>query len=858
MFTKKLFRVSLGIFLCGGAWIPALGESERLPRHQTVLDLQPVGYWPADDGRGERLRDLSEQRNHGSIHHVPWDQGLLDFTGAYQWLQIPRHAAYQTEAVTFGGWVFSRGEIYGGRWAPVYGPHKGGVLLLGHRDWHHQNGTQLFLRGEGRVDVVRDNQEDAIGTRAGSVSIARGEWQHVLFTYAAGTGRVYLNGRLAGERDGLPPAVANRDLQAGNDGYWWHQSVTSGSLDGSLRDLVWFDRALSADEVSRLYRETRPDVGPRVLPEGTILVDRIRYQHKTIGLRHVTLDAFSGLAAEERRRALEHLDEWEVQELESLGEPLVPILAAGLRSGPTSRVAARLLMKLDRPAARTALADGLPSLIESLRNAESPTDGRAAAALTLAEMGDLASEAVPALVETLDDVLQPDEFRLPRIEDLLRNSLIRALLDIDPDHPQARRVLGQALARPVLDSLDLSRSEVERVRDLAEAGRYLDALNAYRRLHHSVRATFFSRRGERDYTPVAEHNGYTYTMGEGRAWGGVEPIGAEDFRKVVQELSPTYPEAADWRDAEAPNLFRVPITRTAPDGTEQRVFLEGEHFVLDGTDEKLRGWSIFVDTAGYLHIVGGQHNIPDPRAFIPGSWERLGLSRERGHERFPLQLYWVSREPECLESFEFVGLRTDPRAIPAGYLNYMVFAQDDAGEVYLYGRINSHGWQSWGLFHYDTPSQRWKAVGGDPFDLIQSARDSHPDWFRYVSHPIRGRVPDGPGDSRPLVWAWQPAFYNFCRHGWGVRFDRTGRMHVRMDVWGLNEHGYNVISDVYAWSDDRGRSFQRADGTPVALPLTNNPAPEHNAEVHRHDTSQWGSLWFSLLRDAGYHGIPGF
>jgi hypothetical protein len=40
---------------------PALGAAPSaplVPRHQAVLDLGPVGYWPADDGAGEQLRDL--------------------------------------------------------------------------------------------------------------------------------------------------------------------------------------------------------------------------------------------------------------------------------------------------------------------------------------------------------------------------------------------------------------------------------------------------------------------------------------------------------------------------------------------------------------------------------------------------------------------------------------------------------------------------------------------------------------------------------------------------------------------------------------------------------------------------------
>jgi hypothetical protein len=79
----------------------------------------------------------------------------------------------------------------------------------------------------------------------------------------------------------------------------------------------------------------------------------------------------------------------------------------------------------------------------------------------------------------------------------------------------------------------------------------------------------------------------------------------------------------------------------------------------------------------------------------------------------------------------------------------------------------------------------------------------------------------------------------------------------------LDGAGYVRPTAVYAWSDDCGDTFHRADGSPVRLPLTVNPAPEHNAEIdcdntHQHHNSdqhltrQWWELWLGLIRHAGY------
>ncbi len=72
-----------------------------------------------------------------------------------------------------------------------------------------------------------------------------------------------------------------------------------------------------------------------------------------------------------------------------------------------------------------------------------------------------------------------------------------------------------------------------------------------------------------------------------------------------------------------------------------------------------------------------------------------------------------------------------------------------------------------------------------------------------------------------------------------------------MQIFGLDEYGYNRLTSVYVWSDDEGKTFHRADGSPVQLPLTVNPAPEHNAELDNEATAPWFNLWLGLLKQAG-------
>lgn len=1015
----------------GFLWGPGITLAIGAPcdRHAAALELQPVGYWPADEGEGKVLHDLSKTDNPGVINHVPWDieKKLLDFTGAYQWLEIPSHAAYQTDAFSLGAWVFIRSPVEGSWWPNMYG-----MLLLGNRDWESRVGIQLSIRKQETIDVVSHGKEDVLGTRqyvyngadgkyvrrAYGKPLPTGQWQHLVYTFqpvkgrfaepttanlaltatvtasnrsrhkghlpenaidgkpetrwcivpgagpssddelsiqldfaeetrinrirllhpparagmlffsdgssievpqskdewdarfparlakwvrydisghagpnlwlqefevyaeprsastaekvvmnlprdavATGSGSLYLNGQLVKRQDGIQYKAVKRNLQSGNDAYWWHQQQgKSGSLDGSVRDLIWFDRALQPREVERLHASTKPTHEPQVYGDNMVI----------LGGRGHGVDDLTKLSPTQRRAALLLFQKKETAALKPLVDSFVPVLSAMLNEPNCRMLAVQLLAKLGGHAAQTALQAALPRLIAVVGDRNLPESERAEAALALATLSKEAGSTVGELARVLEKEIPLGEEHLPRVEERLRNALTQALLAIDPNDFRSKSVLTRTWAVPLLDSLDLSRSDLDKdaraaeVRTLARAGKALEALQLHAKLPAAIREPFFSNKNpnQRDYTATSHFNGAIYKVGEGIAWKGVEKVPPEEFKTIVASLANEYPAAADWRQPEYEHLYRVPITKITSDGREQKVFLEGKEFILDGLDQKCRGWSIFVDELGYIHLMGGQHNAPNTDYYIPGSWEKMGVSRDPNSDSYPLQMYWVSREPEKIETLAFAGRRNDPQAIPAGCLNYMVLGQSPRNETILYGRTDGFGWQCWGMFRYHAAKRRWSIIGGDPFAIIESAKKAYPEWLNFLHDNWRGKTPDAPSNARVLVWAWQPPFYNFCRDDWGARFDKTGRLHVRMQISGLDAAGYNRLSRVYAWSDDLGDSFHRADGSAVRLPLTINPAPEHNAEidatgninadVDANATRQWRDLWLGLLQQAGY------
>ena len=899
-----------------------------LPRHQAVLELKPAGYWPADDGSGEVLRDLSPRANHGRIRHVPWTDGLLDFTAAYQWAEIPPSPAYQTPAFSLGGWLHARTPFEGGGW-----PNTGGMLFFGHADWQARFGIQLCVRKQENIEIASHGRADALGTRRwdaaarrslGEPVLSLGRWHHLLYTFepVPSATRPPASPDLARDAQASATDVSDpRPLIDGDPATAWLPSApgTSVRLAFPAERTINLLRLRLAPGSSRLpggrfefSDGTSLRVGPVASDWKVLFLDKkiswLSFTPETPATPAAQAPALATLSA--HKEPVQIFAEEGVLPAPSSGSPLlgrgslyvdghlvatrddVPYLPAkrplhigpdamwwhqvdlksgsldgsvrdlvwfdrALSFGDVSRIHAAttpdrgpapaapvpdrsLLPAADTPGQRAALLARLTA-----------PDDRAAAVAALALAKARAPEAVPALAAALEKLLAADPSpRAPRVEDLRRNALLRAILDLAPEEPSITPLLDRALVRPLIALHEPAHPDLRAVRAAHATGRPLEAYRLLLKLRPADPAqNFFTHRepGNRDYTSVTRHRGTTYQINAGVAWRGGEKLSPADHAALAARV----PGFAAWRPANYPHLYRIPLVKIDASGRESRTYLGGPDFVLDGEDEKLRGWSLFIDRAGHIHLFGGQHNTPNPDLYAPGTWEKLPASRDRHSPDFPAQMYWVSRRPGDFADMEFVGRKSDPRRIPATYLNYMSLVQSPAGDTYLYGRTDALGWQSWGAYRHDSEARRWRTVGGDPYEVYRDAFATHPEWRRFLHDPIRGKVVDAPTEFRVLAWAWQPPFYNFCRDDWGLRFDRTGRLHAHLQISGLDLSGRVIPSSVYAWSDDGGATFHRADGSPVRLPLTLNPAPAHHADLQEPANLLWWETWFSLVPAQG-------
>ena len=812
MVMKAIFRTAIVLILAciavSGLQQTEAEETANVSAREKVLELEPVGYWPLDEGEGEVLHDRSNHDNHGRAHFLSWKNGLLDFDNdVYQWVQIPHHPDYASRAFSMGGWVLNRKE---------YAADKGlfGVILMGQPfkpkngklKWEalwgdRVKGDAAMLRfgppanGKGAlVEVVSGGQKDAIGSVDGEIALQADKWQHVLYTYdGSGTGKLYRNGRLVHSSENVSYRTDETPYVIGGGRWGTHNLGGTISLDGSVRHMVLFDRALSSEEVKHLYEHTQPNA----VPSGS---------DETANDSEVTSPAKE-------------------------------------------------------------------ELIKQVQNKTLEKDVRAEAALRLAEMGADASDAVPALLEVL--TREADGVHLPKIEEILRNAVMRALLDIAPRNEHVRNILGRKLAKPFLDSLDLSKPYLDSIRPLAEKWRYMEALDLLHdhlqdvselpNLTKSWGSTQNVVDPLRDVLPLREvyrdkffSRGFPFHAAHYHAYNQFDVINGTayitevervPFEEVKRIYENTLSEFTDERPDSEGKWTRLKVIFLDGEGNKEMAYLGGPWFMFDAGDMKYDGWTIAVDKKGYIHLQGGQHNRPRKEDYVPGSWEKFGISSAE-------IMYWVSKEPGKIGSFEFVGQRDNPRRI-RGWTEYPQFIRSPGGTLFLYGRGNQ--W-TWTLKRYDASERRWTNIHGNAGRMMDQARRENPEWYKALGDTVPYY-----GPSNGFVVAWQPGAYNFCRP-WngvlrGVTFDKTGRMHVQLQILGVGREGrmtHGTHGLVYAYSDDLGETFHRADGTRLTLPLTVNPIPGHDANMEHHSTQQWFDLWISLIQEAGWKTNGGF
>lgn len=247
-----------------------------------------------------------------------------------------------------------------------------------------------------------------------------------------------------------------------------------------------------------------------------------------------------------------------------------------------------------------------------------------------------------------------------------------------------------------------------------------------------------------------------------------------------------------WIDSD----FRPEIGMIS-NGTVTTEYLDkNETDIFNITNDGHLLFSIGVDKDGYIHVTGNMHH------YFNTTTDKV-IPRYQGNDI----LYWVSNQSQNISQFDFMG-NNSAREIPGHGFTYLYFVTDNNGELYARARtwvvtivnVGSHpGILGWSLWRYNTTNKSWTALGDlppqDEYDM-----------------------------SYPAIF-WENGGIDVSGKGWyqgfsgDMKFDSNNRMHVVTTIASAPSVTQNTHL-VYAYSDDGGETFYKADGTKIeSLPI---------------------------------------
>lgn len=205
-----------------------------------------VLHYALDRAEGGKVTDRSGKGNHGTAHGVAWvareGRGACSFDGRSSYIETPHSASLNLKKqATIAAWAMLRV-------IPPWGWHP---AVVEKRDAAHASGYALLQSSEAttvKIEFAGANTGTAI-----TPNLPQNIWVHVAGTYDGDKVSIYVNGELSETKDGSRGAIVecNTPLFIGR------RSGEPVFLNGCLRDLMIYDRALAAGEIKALYNSQK-------------------------------------------------------------------------------------------------------------------------------------------------------------------------------------------------------------------------------------------------------------------------------------------------------------------------------------------------------------------------------------------------------------------------------------------------------------------------------------------------------------------------------------------------------------------------------------------------------------------------
>ena len=202
------------------------------------------GIWLLDEGKGDKINDISGNENHGELKSGKWVKGpdgpALSLNGQDDRVIIPdSDSLYLEEAWTITAWTFVNkaengfGHILGKR------PAAGTVANYAFRTSGNGTGWEAYFARDGGWKGAW-----------GQGQVKKDVWLYMTATYdAKDTIKIYENGVEIGAVGGIGKPGPENDTEV-NIGGWTNN--TSETLNGMLYEVALFDVALEEGDINDL------------------------------------------------------------------------------------------------------------------------------------------------------------------------------------------------------------------------------------------------------------------------------------------------------------------------------------------------------------------------------------------------------------------------------------------------------------------------------------------------------------------------------------------------------------------------------------------------------------------------------
>jgi len=217
-----------------------------------------VARWAFDEGRGNIAYD-SVGAKHGKIHGAQWTTGIIDralsFQGKGDYVEIPdADSLTPRSAFTISYWLYIRDWEGAGIYKMALCPD--GSASPG-------NSRSYLLAVNATDKNVHFRLFSAARTYDELVSLGRvtpNQWQHISATFNRGQAAVYINGHLDNAAQLKVKSIMNDAYPLIIGGLWSYcdddhlDDHFVDTMGGAINNLMIFNRALSPEEIGRLYR----------------------------------------------------------------------------------------------------------------------------------------------------------------------------------------------------------------------------------------------------------------------------------------------------------------------------------------------------------------------------------------------------------------------------------------------------------------------------------------------------------------------------------------------------------------------------------------------------------------------------